>query len=69
MPTHFEVIEDDCIGCALCIERAPENLEIVRDESIAHIIAQPSNDEEVLACMEAAEYCPMGALSVRSSKS
>ncbi len=41
MSTRFEVMEDDCIGCALCEERAPDNLEMVSEEAVARVVAQP----------------------------
>ncbi|MEB2345756.1 MAG: ferredoxin [Deltaproteobacteria bacterium] len=62
MPREYEVIEDDCIGCRLCVERAPENLEIPEGASVARVFHQPANAEEEEAVREAAEYCPMGAL-------
>lgn len=62
MPREYEVIEDDCIGCRLCVERAPENLEIPDGASVARVFHQPTNAEEEEACRDAAEYCPMGAL-------
>lgn len=62
MPREFEVIEDDCIGCKLCVERAPENLEIPDGSSVARVFRQPANAKEEEACREAAEYCPIGAL-------
>ncbi len=64
MLSHFEVIEDECIGCALCKERAPENFEIVEGRAVARVTSQPSDPEEEEACLEAAEFCPIGALSV-----
>jgi len=61
---RIEVDQDDCIGCGLCEERAPENLEIEREEGAAQVVAQPATEEQVTACREAADYCPIGALSV-----
>ena len=66
MLARFEVMKDDCSACALCKERAPENMEIVAEEVVARVVAQPSNHDEERACLEAADYCPMGALSVIS---
>ncbi len=62
MRTRFEVAEDDCVGCRLCEERAPENLRIPPGESAATVVKQPVDDAETEACHEAADYCPMGAL-------
>ncbi len=69
MLARFEVQEDDCIGCGLCPERAPENMEMVDGQSVARVVAQPASPDEELACLEAAEYCPIGALSVTTPES
>jgi ferredoxin len=62
MSDRFEVIEEDCIGCGLCSERAPENLEIPARTGIARVFKQPENAEEEQACLEASDFCPMGGL-------
>jgi ferredoxin len=62
LPREFEVIEDDCIGCRLCSERAPENLEIPPGSAVARVFKQPETAAEEEACLEASEYCPMGGL-------
>ena len=62
MPHHFEVLEEDCIGCGLCSERAPENLEIPAGTSTAQVFKQPETSAEEQACLEACDYCPMGGL-------
>ncbi len=64
MLARVEVLGEDCIGCALCRERAPENFEMVAEEAVARVVAQPANEDEEQACLEAADYCPIGALSV-----
>lgn len=69
MRNRFEVVEDDCIGCALCSERAPENVEMLAEETIARVVAQPANEREEQACLEAADYCPIGALSLVTPES
>ena len=69
MLARFEVLEEDCIGCNLCQERAPENMEMVAEAAVARVAAQPANEDEERACMEAAEYCPIGALAVVSPES
>ncbi|HJO24550.1 MAG: ferredoxin [Myxococcota bacterium] len=69
MLARFEVLRDDCIGCSLCEERAPDNLEMVPKEAAVRVVAQPANEDEERACMEAADYCPMGALSVVTPES
>jgi len=62
VPHRFEVVEDDCIGCGLCSERAPENFEVPRGSNVARVIKQPGTSEEEEACLEAHEYCPIGGL-------
>ena len=63
MPDRFEVVEEDCIGCGLCSERAPENLEIAAGASTAQVFKQPETSAEEQACLEASDYCPMGGLN------
>ncbi len=67
MRARFEVEEDECIGCGLCEERAPENIQTPAGECTAQVVKQPLNDAEEEACKEAAEYCPMGGLRIVSS--
>jgi ferredoxin len=62
MSDRFEVVDEDCTGCGLCPERAPENLEIPAGTGIARVFKQPENAEEEQACLEAADFCPMGGL-------
>lgn len=59
---RFSVDDVLCIGCRLCEERAPENMEMARGSSAAVVRKQPESDEEEEACREAAEYCPTGGL-------
>ena len=56
------VEQERCIGCGLCSERAPENLEMADDTRTAKVIKQPETPEEEQACLDASEYCPMGGL-------
>ncbi len=69
MPRRFEVVEEDCIGCGLCSERAPENLEIPAGASTAQVFKQPESSAEEEACLEASDYCPMGGLHVDAADS
>jgi len=62
MPRRFDVAEDECIGCGLCSERAPDNLEMARGGSLAQVFKQPESAAEERACQEAADYCPTGSL-------
>ena len=62
--SRFEVVEEDCIGCGLCPERAPENFEIPAGTSIAQVLKQPETPAEEEACREAFDYCPIGGLQM-----
>ena len=58
----YSVDESLCIGCGLCHERAPENLDIDDGERVARVYSQRRGKEEEEACHEAAEFCPTGGL-------
>ncbi|MCP3985382.1 MAG: ferredoxin [bacterium] len=62
MPQRFEVVDEDCIGCGLCSERAPENFEIPAGTGLVRLHKQPDTAEEEQACLDACDYCPLGAL-------
>lgn len=62
MPHRFEVIEEDCIGCGLCSERAPDNLEVPAGTTTAQVFKQPETYAQEEACLEARDYCPIGGL-------
>ncbi len=65
--TKFSIDDELCIGCRLCEERAPENMEVPPGTSAAQVVKQPESEQEEEACLEAAEYCPTGGIA--SSKS
>ena len=56
------MVDEDCVGCGLCSERAPENMEIPDGTDIAQVFKQPETLMEEQACFEALDYCPMGGL-------
>lgn len=60
--TRYAVDPELCIGCGLCQERAPENLEVLPGDWHSTVIKQPDSGDEERACAEAAEFCPTGAL-------
>jgi ferredoxin len=61
---HFEIDDELCIGCGLCRERAPENLDTPPGSPVATVVRQPVSPNEESACREAAEYCPTGGILV-----
>ncbi len=58
------VDRDACTGCGLCVETCPEVFEL-DDEDLARVKADPvpSNAEE--SCKEAADGCPVEAISIQ----
>ena len=50
------------IDCDLCRETAPENFGRDDDEGVSYVKKQPDNDEELSACEEALEGCPVEAI-------
>ena len=61
--TQFCVDSRLCIGCGLCEERAPGNLEVPAGADSAHVFQQPADEFELITVGEAADYCPTGALA------
>jgi ferredoxin len=55
-------VDDNCIDCDLCRERAPEIF--VRNDFEAHsfVIRQPATPEEIAICEEALDSCPAEAI-------
>ncbi len=62
MRTQFLIEGGLCIGCGLCHERVPDNLEMDEAEMYARVTKQPTSDAEEAGCMAASEYCPTGGL-------
>jgi len=54
---------DTCVGCGLCVEACPEVFEMGDDDvAVVKVGAVPADAED--ACREAAEGCPVDAISV-----
>ena len=56
------VDEDTCIGCGLCEEICPAIFELVDDVAKVKVDPVPVEHEET--CREAAESCPVEAISI-----
>ena len=54
--------EDACVGCGLCPETCPEVFEMDDDKAQVKIDVVPPEAET--ACLEAAEECPVDAITV-----
>ena len=56
------VDEDTCTGCGLCEETCPEVFEL--DDDLAKVIANPVPEDAEEACQQAADDCPVEAISI-----
>jgi len=55
-------VDDTCIDCGVCIETAPNNFAQNEDEGYAYVYKQPVGEDELQACREALEECPVEAI-------
>ncbi len=55
-------VNEDCIGCGLCAEIAPENFKIEDGVSVAQCdVVLPAAEAD---CRDAAESCPVAAIEI-----
>lgn len=61
--TKFTVAPN-CISCGRCFEHAPNNFEadIDRGAGRSFVCKQPETEDEVGACLEAIDLCPVEAI-------
>jgi len=59
-------VDDDCIGCALCVVLAPshfrEDLDPDTMTDSAYVWSQPISAEEAGVCRKAMQHCPVDAI-------
>ncbi len=55
-------VDDQCIDCDLCRETAPNNFRRQEEGGYSFVFKQPEDGEEVAACEEAMEGCPVEAI-------
>ena len=55
-------VDQECILCSVCSDAAPENFRVSDDEDHDICYKQPTDDEELEACNEAMENCPVEAI-------
>ena len=55
-------VDQQCIDCDLCRETAPANFTRQDDAGYSFVFKQPSTPEEVAACEEAMQGCPVEAI-------
>ncbi|MDR2720700.1 MAG: ferredoxin [Puniceicoccales bacterium] len=59
--SRFHVDSEKCIDCDLCRDIAPDFF--ARDDNgYSKIIKQPISEDEVEACIEAMDSCPVSAI-------
>ncbi len=58
-----KVDEETCTGCGVCAETCPEVFELV--DELAKVIADPVPEDAEGSCREAAEECPVEAISIQ----
>ncbi len=55
-------VDTNCIDCDLCRQTAPDNFERNEDEGYTYVHKQPESEDEVQACQDALEECPVEAI-------
>ncbi len=55
-------VDESCITCGLCMEKAPYNFTFIVGDKHARVNKQPETDEEKKLCLEALESCPVDAI-------
>jgi len=55
-------VDTNCIDCDLCRQTAPNHFERNEDDGYSYVVKQPESDEEIAACREAMEECPVEAI-------
>jgi len=54
-------VDEECIACGACVSEAPNNFEM-NDDDMAYVKKQPEGDDELKACENAKEECPVEAI-------
>ena len=58
------VDEETCTGCGVCSDSCPEVFALDEDTDTAKVIANPVPTEAEKSCREAADDCPVEAISI-----
>ena len=61
LPGNYYV-DKSCIFCNLCMEVAPNNFKESDQGDHDIVYKQPDSEEEILACKDAIEQCPVEAI-------
>jgi ferredoxin len=55
---------DTCTGCGACVDTCPEVFELPEGSDVARVKVDPVPPEAEAPCREAAEGCPVEAISI-----
>ncbi|WP_425487353.1 ferredoxin [Methanolobus zinderi] len=55
-------VDEECIGCELCVDTAPDNFKMAEDGTHAYVYKQPEGDSETELSDEALSSCPVDAI-------
>jgi len=55
-------VDTNCIDCDLCRQTAPDNFERNEDDGYSYVHKQPESEDEMQACQDAMEECPVEAI-------
>jgi len=61
-------VDNQCIDCDLCRETAPANFTRQDDAGYSFVFKQPETPEEIAACEEAMQGCPVEAIGSDGSE-
>jgi len=61
VPGKFYV-DTECTDCDLCRETAPEFFDRNEEDGYSYVAKQPTSEDDIMACMEALEGCPVDAI-------
>ena len=55
-------VDSECIDCDACRDAAPDHFKQEEDEGYSFVFKQPVTPEEIEACDDAIEECPVEAI-------
>jgi len=55
-------VDKECIACDACVMAAPDHFDMDEDDGHAFVKVQPENSEQLEACEEALDSCPVEAI-------
>ena len=56
-------VNESCTGCGLCVDACPKVFDL-GDDGVAIVLIAAVPDEDMDACHEAAEVCPVEAIKI-----